>query len=138
MQSQHDDILAKIEALAGVRGQYRVQSYHFVMTALEFTARKLQRTNKEGKERHVSGQELSHGIKEYALREFGPTARLVFAHWGVNRTADFGNIVYDLISVGLLGKNDEDSIDDFNNVFDFDNEMVANYRYKINRERNNA
>ena len=134
MQSQHDEALLKIEALSRKGERYRTQSYLFVLTALEYTTRKLKRENKEGKERHVTGQELSHGIKEYALQEFGPTARLVFAHWGVNKTVDFGNIVYDLISVGLLGKNDEDSIDDFKDVFDFDREMVANYKYKIARK----
>ncbi|MBL8028626.1 MAG: hypothetical protein JNL74_19540 [Fibrobacteres bacterium] len=135
MQSQQDEALQKIEALSRNGGRYRTQAYFFILTALEFTARKLERHDKEGRERHVTGQELSHGIKEYALQEFGPTARLVFTHWGINSTYDFGRIVYDLIGVGLLGKNDEDSMDDFKDVFDMDKEMVVNYRFKLPKKK---
>ncbi len=132
----HDEVIEKIESLIGLNGErYRAQAYLFVLSALEYTVKKLDRIKESNDKRHVTGQELSVGIKDYALSEFGPTARLVFAHWGINKTDDFGSIVYDLISVGLLGKNDSDKIEDFHAVFDLDSEMVANYKYKIVRKQ---
>ena len=45
--------------------------------------------------------------------------RTVFKHWGVNSTEDFGQIVFMLVDAKLLGKTEEDSIEDFKNSYDF-------------------
>jgi uncharacterized repeat protein (TIGR04138 family) len=47
-------------------------------------------------------------------------ARTVLEHWGIRRTTDVGEIVFALVECGVLIKQDEDSLDDFANVFDFD------------------
>ena len=71
------------------------------------------------KPRHVNGQELLDGIRQYSQEQFGPMTRTVFNHWGVNTTEDFGHIVFNLVNAKLLGKTDQDSLDDFKNVYDF-------------------
>ena len=60
------------------------------------------------------------GIAEYARGQFGPIARSVFDHWGIHATVDFGHIVYNLIDAELMNKTEEDSLDDFRDVYDFE------------------
>jgi uncharacterized repeat protein (TIGR04138 family) len=59
-------------------------------------------------------------VRDLALHRFGPMARTVLEHWGIGRTTDVGNIVFALVECGVLIKQDEDSLADFDNVFDFD------------------
>lgn len=93
--------------------RYKIDAYNFVMEALNYTVRKLQKT------RHVSGKELLEGIKDYALAQFGPMAKTVFEHWGILSTEDFGNIVFNLVEARILSKTEQDSLDDFKNGYDF-------------------
>lgn len=107
--------------------RYARQAYYFIMDALKHTLRKLQ------VHRHVTGQELSVGIREYAIQQFGIIARLVFEQWGITKTRDFGEIVFNLINAGLMRKTEEDSIDDFNDVYDFEEEFETNYRIVVDK-----
>jgi uncharacterized repeat protein (TIGR04138 family) len=80
--------------------------------------------------RHVAGPELLEGVRQYALKEFGPMVLTVFTYWGIGNTEDFGHMVFNLIAVGIFGKTEEDSIEDFRNVFDFKETFVAPFRPK--------
>ena len=93
--------------------RYTVEAYFFIRDALDHTVRQLETP------RHISGQELLAGIREYALSEYGPVTKRVLSEWGINECIDFGNIVFNLVIEGLLGKTDEDSIDDFFGGYDF-------------------
>lgn len=108
-----DDILEKIQKLIDSNSNYKFEAYSFVMAALHFTMSSLK------KPRHVSGQELCEGIKRYALDQFGPLAGTVLEHWGIRETLDFGCIVFALVDAGLMRKTEEDSLDDFKDVYDF-------------------
>ncbi len=68
---------------------------------------------------HVSARELLESIRERARAQFGPLARTVLHDWGVHCTADFGEMVFNLIDEQELGKTDDDRISDFADVFDF-------------------
>src|SRR2546429_1947139 len=74
--------------------------------------------------RHVTGPELLDGVRRYALKEFGPMVITVFDNWGVRSCEDIGNIVFNLIGAGVFGKTEEDSIEDFKNVYDFKEAFV--------------
>lgn len=93
--------------------RYEPEAYAFVRAGLDYTVRRLE------KPRHVSGRELLDGIREFALAEFGPMSQTVLNGWGVHRTEDFGEIVFNMVESGLLGKTDEDSRADFANGYDF-------------------
>ena len=67
----------------------------------------------------MSVGQLLDGMREYALEQFGPLARLVLERWGVRRTEDFGEIVFRLVEHRLLNKQDDDRISDFRNGFNF-------------------
>lgn len=99
--------------------RYREQAYLFVREALDHTMRLLEKPT-EGPGRHVSGGELLEGCRQYALKEFGPMAKTVLNRWGVARGEDFGEIVFNLVGKGILGKTDEDRIEDFSGGFDFE------------------
>ena len=114
-----DDLLAPI---LEKDARYTPEAYLFIREGLEHTVRKLE------KPRHVSGQELLDGMREYALQEFGPVAKRVLSEWGINECVDFGNIVFNLVNEGLLGKTDEDSIEDFMNGYDFHKAFIQPFR----------
>jgi len=94
--------------------RYKPDSYEFVMQALHFTQSRLK------KESHVSGKELLEGIRDFAIEQYGSMARAVLKHWGIAKTEDFGNIVFNMIEEKMLSKTDNDSIDDFKDVYTFD------------------
>lgn len=98
---------------------YSPQAFHFIRAALEFTTKSLERPA-EGPDRHVTGRELTEGIRRFALQEYGPMASTVFKEWGVSNTEDFGRIVFLLVESGKLGKTEDDRIEDFTNGYDFD------------------
>jgi len=102
--------------------RYDLAAYVFIYEALAFTQKQLQRDdrNLKAERRHVSGQELLDGIREYATRMFGPLAPTVFRNWGLKTTSDFGEIVFNLVEHQLLGKTDTDRREDFADGFDFD------------------
>ena len=93
-------------------------AYGFVREALDFT-QKLAGKESRGQIRHVSGQELLNGIRQYALQQFGPMVVTVFEEWGVRHCRDFGDIVFNMVEIGLLAKTDRDTRDDFQNGYDF-------------------
>lgn len=93
--------------------RYVSEAYAFVRAGLDYTVRRLD------KPRHVSGQELLDGIREFALAEFGPMTKTVLNGWGIARTEDIGEIVFNMVESGLLGKTDKDSRADFANGYDF-------------------
>jgi len=107
------DFMENVRALARRENRYDIQAYLFVFEALEFTLKRI------GKRRHVTGQELLAGIKDFALANFGAMGRSVFTQWGVSETADFGRIVFSLVEAGLMSKTDADKLDDFAGGFDF-------------------
>ena len=102
-------------------GRYRAHAYSFVLAAVEYTIGLLPQP------RHVSAAELLEGIRRYGIEEFGPMAKQVFNHWGVESTEDFGNIVYNLIDQGLLSRTEEDRLEDFHGVYDFEKVFEEDY-----------
>lgn len=97
--------------------------YSFVREGLDYTLKSLKRHGQNGN-RHVSGQELLNGLRDYALREYGPMSKTVLNLWGVNTCEDFGRIVFNLVNSNVLGKTDADSPNDFKNGFNFDDAFV--------------
>lgn len=70
--------------------------------------------------RHVSGQQLCLGLRDYAIKRYGMMAPAVLRAWNIRATDDFGRIVFAMIDHRLMSKTAEDSLDDFRSVYDFD------------------
>jgi uncharacterized repeat protein (TIGR04138 family) len=108
------------EALELIRRKdprYHRDAYGFVREALDFTQKRISR--ERGRMRHVTGQELLAGIRDYALGQFGPMTATVFEEWGIYGCRDFGELVFNMVEIGLLAKTDKDSRADFESGYDF-------------------
>lgn len=112
-----------LDSIVTSDARYHRDAYVFLRDALDFTT-KQQKKIKGATVRHVAGPELLGGVRQYALKEFGPMVVTVFDAWGIHCCEDIGNMVFNLIAAGIFGKTEEDSIEDFKNVFDFDEVFV--------------
>jgi uncharacterized repeat protein (TIGR04138 family) len=119
-----------LEKIVQRDARYDREAYRFVRDALDFTqqllARGNERSSRSGRKsakktppHHVTGPELLNGIRDHALQQFGPMVITVFDEWGIRATADFGEIVFNMVEACLLNKTAEDSRDDFKDVYSF-------------------
>lgn len=119
------DFIKAIEEICARDNRYKPDAYEFLMQALHFTQNKLKRKG------HVTGKELSCGCAEFAIEQYGPMAKTVLTHWGITRTEDFGNMVYNMLKSRLLSKTESDSLNDFKDVYDFETAFGKNPLAKI-------
>lgn len=107
-----------IDRILARDSRYHPDAYQFLREALDFTQKKI-RTENRGRVRHVTGQELLNGIREFALEHFGPMTITVLEEWGIHRCHQFGDIVFNMVEIGLLAKTESDSRTDFEQGYDF-------------------
>lgn len=119
------DVVNRLDRIVKKDKRYKVDAYEFVLNALSFTQKKLQ------KKSHVTGQELLWGIKEYALERFGGMSKTVFEHWGIKITEDFGEIVFNMVKENMLYKTESDSKEDFKGVYDFTDAFKARFDTRL-------
>ena len=112
-----------LESVVDSDPRYQRDGYIFLRDALDFTT-KQQKKTKGVSVRHVTGPELLDGVRHYALKEFGPMVITVFDSWGIRSCEDVGHMVFNLIGAGVFGKTEQDSIEDFKNVYDFKEAFV--------------
>jgi uncharacterized repeat protein (TIGR04138 family) len=106
--------------------RFSPQAYIFLKEALDFTLERTMEAN-QGRQRHVTGQELLEGFRDLALREFGPMAGTLLREWGLNQCQDVGEMVFHLIEEQVFGKQDSDTKDDFAAIYGFDEAFVRPY-----------
>lgn len=104
--------------------RFHARSYLFVLQALHTVIQTLDEP------RHISGRELTEGVRELALGRYGPMARTVLEHWGIHSTEDVGRVVFAMVDQGILIKQDGDQPEDFADVFDFEEAFEANYPWE--------
>jgi uncharacterized repeat protein (TIGR04138 family) len=121
---------------------YPVEAFRFVEEGLSYTVNQRDERLKQQQQpeqqspppagepvtRHISGQQLCEGLRDYALIQWGLMARAVLQRWNITNTFDFGRIVFALIDAGRMQKTDDDTIDDFRNVYDFKTAFERDYR----------
>jgi len=120
--------LKAIHRIIRTDDRYRMEIYRFIQDAFAHAAARL------GQQRGLTGEELLEGFRSLALQRYGPTARLVFEHWGVRTTEDIGHAVMNMVAAGLMRKSDQDTIEDFRNVFDFREEFEEKFSYRVDRK----
>jgi uncharacterized repeat protein (TIGR04138 family) len=106
-------MVQELRSLVRDKRRYALEAYLFLYQSLE----RAQQLAKE--RRHVSGQELLEGFRILAGELFGPLALMVLETWGLRRTEDVGHMVFDLVDRELMGKTPDDKIEDFQDVYDF-------------------
>ncbi|MEL6329798.1 MAG: Minf_1886 family protein [Planctomycetota bacterium] len=110
-------------------GPFAPEACRFVRDGLSHTVRLVHGEGEEILEeveedsQHVSGQQLCIGLRDYAVHRYGMLAKAVLNRWGLRTTEDFGRVVFAMVDAGLMRKSDEDSLEDFRGVFDFEEEF---------------
>ena len=88
----------------------------------------------ESLNRHVSGQHLCWGLRNYALKKFGALASTVLRHWCIKRTRDFGEIVFALVDNDYLQQQSQDCIEDFDDIFQFDEAFDRSFKIDLREQ----
>ena len=104
----------KLKKIATEDGRFDPRAIKFVYEGLTYTAKKI-----VAEPGHVSGQMLCEGLRRLAIKKWGRLAMLVLNSWGIKTTHDFGEIVYLMIRHKWMNAQPTDTIDDFNDVYDF-------------------
>jgi uncharacterized repeat protein (TIGR04138 family) len=106
------------------KADFPPQAYQFVREGLAHTVKMIHGETTlariDDESRHVSGQQLCMGLRDFAIKQYGRLAKTVLATWSIRETGDFGRIVFAMIEAGQMRKTEEDSLEDFRGVFDFD------------------
>lgn len=108
-------------------GRYPIEAYDFLQEGMARAVKAVygEQPLKPGADRHVTGRQVCLSLRDLALERWGYLARTVLRRWRIRATLDFGNMVYLMIQHGLMHKTDEDSLDDFRNVYSFDEALTA-------------
>ncbi len=112
--------------------RYHAEAYVFLRDALEATLKRRKKARKDTAS-HVGAAELLDGFRKHSLQEFGPMAITVLGYWGVRSSEDVGNMVFNLVEVGVFGKTEEDTIESFREGYDFADAFVIPFRPKPGR-----
>ena len=121
-----------LEQVVDECGRFPLEAFEFVRTGLNYTVQKIHgQSNKPDQQCHISGQELCRGLREYAILRYGLMAQAVFHHWNIKRTNDFGKIVFAMVESKLMQKTEDDDLEDFSEVYDFDKAFNAHPRPSI-------
>lgn len=112
--------LQELQCVLQADGRYHADAFVFLMAGLETAATRQHGPRRGDQSRHISGQQLSLGLRDFAIERWGPLSRLVLRRWGIRRTRDFGEMVFLLIDAGVLSKQPCDRIEDFDDVYAFE------------------
>ncbi len=112
-----------VEHIVQQHPEFDREAYQFLREGLEYTVKTL-KTDRKGALQHVDPRELCEGLRQFAVKEFGPMVPIVFEYWGIRDSRDLGQIVFHLIEVGIFGKTDSDKLDDFVGALDFEEAFV--------------
>ena len=103
-----------LEKIAKEDGRFSPRIIRFVHEGLNYTAKKV--VDEPG---HVDGQKLCEGLRQLAIEKWGRLAMLVLSTGGIKTTRDFGEVVYLMIKHKWMSAQQTDSIEDFNDIYDF-------------------
>jgi uncharacterized repeat protein (TIGR04138 family) len=126
MSSEDTELIERFERAVRRDGRYAPEAFEFLHSGLELASSLKHGREASDRPRHVSGQELCLALRRLALRRWGQLAHEVLRRWRIRSTRDFGEMVYFMIDLGLMGKQDSDDISDFEAVYDF-NEAFGEY-----------
>jgi uncharacterized repeat protein (TIGR04138 family) len=119
------DFQEAVAVLTETDSRYHADAYFFLREGLDHAVKL--RKRKLGESGHVTGQQMCEALRVLAVKAFGPMVPTVFEYWGIRKTDDFGEMVWNLIELGTFGRTDEDSREDFKNVYSFREAFVEPY-----------
>ncbi len=115
--------------------RYKLEAYQFIREALQYANENLnlgdadsEKPEKQGPQ-HITGQQLCEACRLYAIEQYGYLSKMVLANWGIHSTSDFGEVVYNLIRIEQMRKNESDRREDFNDIYTFDDAFEPNFEF---------
>jgi uncharacterized repeat protein (TIGR04138 family) len=125
-----------IEEIAKLDGRYSLRAFEFVHEGLGRTVKKNYSDDATSQEpHHITGKQLCLGLAELAAEKWGRMARVVLNQLGVKSTYDFGRIVYLMVEHKWMYARPQDTIDEFKNVYDFENVFEKNFRFSLEKQQ---
>jgi uncharacterized repeat protein (TIGR04138 family) len=119
---EHKDLMDVVQST-----KYPLDAFLFVQKGLDFTVRSTHGEpdpEADPASRHVSGRQLCEGLREYAVEQYGLMARSVLRRWRITSCVDFGRIVFAMVEAEFMQKTDHDTLEDFENLFDFEDAFL--------------
>lgn len=117
--NQQDPDLHYYRLAAANDQRYPIAAICYVSKCLKRLLEQNSSKDEAKKTSHVTGQAICEALRTSLLDDYGVFAQDVLAQWNIHETNDFGNIIYDLIDVGMLSVSPRDSRTDFVDVYDF-------------------
>ena len=121
----------KFDSLLNDHKEYNEGAYDFIYDALDYTQKYIIRD----KTKQANAKEFSEGFRLYAINKFGCLAKTVLNEWGIKTTDDIGNIVFNLVEYNLMGREENDKIENFRNLYDFDKVFNLKPKFLYDYER---
>lgn len=97
--------------------RFHPDAYDHLKDALDYTVKGIM--EREKAPRHVNGAELAFGFRDYTLKEYGPMSKSLLKEWGVGKTRDIGDMVFNLIEHHVFSREEGDSPSDFDAIYTF-------------------
>ena len=66
---------------------------------------------------HLTGAELGKAVFDFSLDKYGFLTPMIWSDLNIFRSEDIGQIVWHLVQENLIGKRDEDNIEDFEGLW---------------------
>jgi len=130
-----DSTQLSMEAVIRSDGRYPPEAYAFLHEGLSRAVKKVHGGGQASDgASHVTGQDLCVAMRELAVERWGLLAPVVLGRWNIRATIDFGNMVYLLIRHGYMRKTDEDSLEDFRDVYDFARAFEVDTPFEIKHD----
>src|SRR5437773_6659295 len=104
------DFAEAVAVLTDADPRFHADAYFFLRDGLDHAVKL--RKRQLGESGHVTGQQLCEGLRQVAIKAFGPMVPTVFEYWGIRKTDDFGEMVWNLIELGVFGRTKTDSRED--------------------------
>ena len=112
--------------------RYQLNAYQFVRDSLAYAQEVLpNEESEEENEPHLTGQQLCEAIRLFAIDQFGYMSKTVLNNWGIQGTNDFGEIVYNLIDIGMMKKSETDEREHFADVYSFEKAFVEDFQIDV-------
>jgi len=99
--------------------RYDARAYALLLDCIQFL----------GKENgHMTGEQILDEFRDRALDQYGPMTYAVLTDWGLSRTEDIGEMMFNLVESKRIGKDPEDSAESFVGGYDFREAFLGPYQ----------
>lgn len=109
---KYSETRRKIDDFYHQNGKYAPDAYEFITDCV------IRQVSDLDVPRHLSARELLQKLRTQIQSAFGFMSATVLQEWKISSASDIGEIVFDLIQLGILSASEEDQRSDFDIDFD--------------------